>query len=213
MARAGENVGAKFFFISSDYVFDGTKKVAYTETDEQNPLSVYGRTKMESENFLKSFSRSAWVIRTSWLFGTTGKSFFKSILNVVKRGDRLRVVTDQRGAPTYAPDLAGAFSILVEKTKRGEGGKIYHLTNSGETNWYDAAKRLLAKIQYKGEIAPITSEELNWAAKRPKNSILSNEQIGIDFGIRLRSWEMAFEEFWKTFLVKEWQNEIKPQFN
>jgi len=204
VARAAGSVGAKLFFISSDYVFDGTKRAPYTEEDPPNPLSVYGRNKAESEEFLKSWSRSAWIIRTSWLFGTHGRSFFRSILNAVKLGRPLRVVNDQRGAPTYARDLADAFRVLIEKAQHGTGGKVYHLTNGGTVTWYEAACRLLAKLHYQGPLEAISSEELNWPARRPKNSALSMDRIRKDFGICMRPWDEAFNEYWDTTLVHEW---------
>jgi len=211
MAEAGDSVGAKFFFISSDYVFDGNKKGPYQEDDAPNPKSVYGRSKANAEEFLKNNCKSAWVIRTSWLFGQRGKSFFRSILNAVLRGDPIRVVNDQRGAPTYTRDLAYALRIMIEKSKPDTGCHIYHLANAGAVSRFEAAKSLLAKINYQGTIVPVTSEESrsNWPAPRPQNSVLSTKRVEKDFGIKFRSWESAMNEFWDEVLEKEWEEKSR----
>lgn len=206
VAQASDSVGATLFFISTDYVFDGNKQLPYNEEDLPNPLNVYGRSKFEAEEFLKSHCRSTWIIRSSWLFGSNGKNFFRSVLQAVARNEKLRVVNDQKGAPTYTRDLAKALRSLIEKGNRVEGCRIYHLASAGAISWFQAAKKILEKINSKVELEAISSEKLKRPAKRPLNSVFDMARIKKDFGIQIRSWEEAFDEFWDESLEKEWQN-------
>lgn len=194
---------AVLFFLSSDYVFDGMKSLPYEESDLPNPLSVYGRSKLEAEEFLRSRSRSAMILRSSWLFGENGRNFFKAILERIERGEELKVVNDQKGAPTYTLDLARAIQSLIEKTKRPQGTVTYHIANSGETTWFDAAKSIMQKIGIFAPLKPISSEVLNRPAKRPRNSVFNLNRIERDYGIRLRHWKEALNEFWFSFLAKK----------
>ena len=206
ISEASNQQGATLFFISTDYVFDGTKSAPYEETDSPNPISVYGRSKYEAEEFLKSHARSAWILRSSWLFGADGRNFFNSILNRMQKGEELKVVNDQRGAPTYTKDLAYTLRILVEKGKRPKGCVIYHIANSGETTWFGAAKMIMEKAESSVRITPISSEDLNRPAKRPKSSIFNLNRIKIDYGIQLRNWKEAVDEFWVESLSKQWES-------
>ena len=213
IAHASNLVGATLFFLSTDYVFDGTKQSPYVEEDTPNPLSVYGRSKFEAEEYLKSHAYSAWIIRSSWLFGQNGRSFFRAILQKVFKGEKLCVVDDRKGAPTYTKDLASALRDLVEKGSRVQGYVVYHLANSGETTWLQAAKKLLEKVNSRVAIKPISSHELKRPAKRPANSVFNMTKIGQDYGIKLRSWEEAFDEFWEETLRREWESSIVSQQN
>ena len=211
VAEASDSLGATLIFISTDYVFDGTKSSPYQEDDLPNPLSVYGRSKFEAEEFLKSKCKSVWIIRSSWLFGSNGKNFFRTILQAVLKNEPLRVVNDQEGAPTYTKDLAKGISNLIEKGNRVEDYRIYHLANSSQTTWFEAAQKLLKKMNSNVDLKPISSQELNRPAKRPQNSVFNMSRIKNDYGIELRSWEEALEGFWKESLAKEWQREIVSQ--
>jgi len=209
VAEAANAVGATLFFISTDYVFDGTKQSSYQEDDLPNPLSVYGRSKFEAEELLKSRSRSAWIIRSSWLFGKNGNNFFRTILQRILCGEKLRVVNDQKGAPTYTKDLARALSTLIEKGSRAKGCVIYHLANSGETTWFHAAKKILEKTNPVLNLKPISSKELKGPAKRPANSVFDMSKIRNDYGIQLKPWEDALDEYWNEVLKEEWQMELQ----
>lgn len=211
IVRAANRIKATLFFISTDYVFDGEKTIPYDEKDEPNSRSVYGRSKQAAEALVKSEAQSAFIIRTSWLFGGGGKNFFRSILEKGLEHKEIRVVNDQKGAPTYTKDLANAFKILVEKAGRRSGCHIYHLANSGETTWYGAARRLLEKARFEGKIIPVNSDELNRPAKRPANSVLNMEKIKKDFDIQLRPWNEALDEFWDEVLKHEWESALKPR--
>ncbi len=211
VAQASDEMGATLFFISTDYVFDGTKHSPYEESDTPNPLSVYGRSKLEAEEFLKARCRSAWIIRSSWLFGANGRNFFRAMLERIQKGEELKVVDDQKGAPTYTKDLAQVLRSLIEKGNRAEGCIIYHLANGGETTWFQAAKKLLEKMNSKIGVKPISSQELKRPAQRPANSVFNMTKIERDYDIKLRSWNEAFDEFWEETLKREWENSIVSQ--
>lgn len=205
IAEAGEASGAALVFISSDYVFDGTKSTPYDENDQPNPVNVYGRSKYEAEELLKTRSRSVWIIRSSWLFGENGRNFFRSIIEKTSKEKEFRVVNDQKGAPTYTKDLAHGLKMLIERANRIQGFRIYHLANGGQTTWFDAARELAAKVDSKIQARPISSRELDRPAKRPANSVLNLARIKKDLGIELRRWDEALNEFWSEVLQKEWR--------
>ena len=213
VAEASDEVGATLFFISSDYVFDGTKPAPYEEEDQPNPLSVYGRSKFEAEEFLKSHCRSAWIIRSSWLFGANGRNFFRSLLQKMGRAEPLRVVDDQKGTPTYTKDLAKVIRILIERGNRIEKYRIYHVTNEGVTTWFRAAKKMIEKTRSNIDLSAISSRDLKRPAKRPQNSVLNLSRLKQEFGLQLRSWEDAFEDFWSETLEKEWHASVRMQQN
>ena len=206
VAEASDELGATLFFMSSDYIFDGTKPSPYAEGDPPNPLNVYGHSKVAAEQFLKTRCRSAWILRVSWLFGADGKNFFETILKMALKGEKLRVVDDQKGAPTYTKDLAKAIRALIEKGNRAKGCHTYHLANSGETTWFKATKKMFERAHLDVDLQPITSKELNRLAKRPLNSVFDTTRIQKDFGVRLRSWEEALDEFWSESLEKKCQS-------
>lgn len=209
MVNAANRCGATFFFVSTDYVFDGRKAAPYDEADQPNPIGVYGHTKYEAEKYVEANAHSAFIIRTAWLFGAKGENFFRSILRLASDQENIRIVEDQKGAPTYTKDLAGAFRTLIEKADRRGGCRIYHMTNSGLTTWHHAAETLLKKIHFAGELVAISSNELARPAKRPANSVLDTKKIQRDFGIRLRPWEAALDEFWNEVLSDEWESQTR----
>ena len=213
IAEASDSVGSTLFFISTDYVFDGTKRAPYDEKDLPNPVSIYGRSKFEAEEFLKKSCRSAWIIRSSWLFGTNGKNFFRTILQAALKKQELRVVDDQLGAPTYSKHLAQGLRALIENGNRAKGCVIYHLANEGEATWYQAAKKLLEKANLKTTIKPISSQELKRPAKRPLNSVFNMAKIKKDYGLSLPSWEEGLNEYWNKSLEKEWQSLVVSRQN
>ncbi len=208
VGEASNSVGATLFFISSDYVFDGTKLIPYTEEDLPNPLSVYGRSKFEAEELLKKRCYSVRIIRSSGLFGTDGKNFFKTILQASIQERELRVVTDQKVAPTYTKHLAKGLRAIVEKGNRINGWAVYHLANEGEGTWFEAASRVLKKINSGVNLKPISFQELGRPANRPLNSIFDMSKIKKDFSIQLPSWEEAFNQYWSESLKQESQSLI-----
>jgi dTDP-4-dehydrorhamnose reductase len=189
LAEASRDAGSFLVHISTDYVFDGNKGAPYIEDDPINPLGVYGRSKAEGECYVRELLPvSHCIVRTQWLFGVHGKNFVEAILSQAKKRSTLRVVSDQRGSPTYAPDFARA---LVKICELGHQGTL-HVTNSGQTTWYEFARKILELAGLEGVcVEPITTEELARPAPRPAYSVMDNSRfIGIT-GTELRSWEEA----------------------
>ena len=154
----------------------------------------------------------SYIVRPCWLFGENGSNFFKAILHKIARNENLKVVDDQVGAPTYTKDLARSLRILAEKAvnqRQAKGTYIYHMANNGTTSWFNAAKTLLGKVNSKVRLDPIPSSQLNRAAKRPHNSVFNMTKVRKDFGLSMRSWNEALDEYWDTSLCKEWKQLVK----
>lgn len=186
---------------STDYVFDGTKPGEYTEDDETNPLSVYGRTKRNGEIALEESGAPYLILRTSWVVGAHGSNFAKTILRLASERKSLNVVGDQHGAPTSAALLADVTAHLVRQRRR-EGDAnfpygLYHLAASGETSWCEYARFIVAETLAVGrslalssdEIRGITSSDYPTAAKRPANSRLDTSKLQKTFDLKLPNWQ------------------------
>lgn len=172
---------------STDYVFDGTKESGYAESDAPAPLSIYGKSKLESEKEITSRLSCYFLIRTSWVFGPGGKNFVDTMLGLAEKGQpEIRVVNDQYGCPTYTPDLAKAVFDLLPTQKYG----IYHLVNSESTSWYEFAREIFHELGVPQKIIPISSEELKRPAKRPTHSVLRNTKTP-----PLRPWKEALADY------------------
>lgn len=194
VAKASSEVGAKIFYISTDYVFDGKKTSPYVETDVPAPLGVYAKTKYEGEMALMDACGGLGyvIIRTSWLFGPYGKNFVKTIIELAKKQDKLRVVNDQIGSPTYTLDLAQAIEKLFEMTFRG----VIHICNSGECSWWRFTKEILKYVGLEHvEVEPITTEELSRPAPRPKYSVLSSRKFERLTQHRMQPWPLALKNY------------------
>jgi len=193
LAEIAKAQQAKLIHISTDYVFDGKSDESYTETDETNPINVYGKTKLAGEKALQEIMpMNAIIIRTSWVYSEYGNNFVKTMLRLGKERDELNVVNDQIGSPTYATDLAEVILTIInnedyQDTKQPT--EIYHYSNEGEISWYDFAKEIfkLAKIDCK--VTPIKTEQYLTLAKRPKNTVMNKSKIEKDFGIGAISWQ------------------------
>lgn len=196
LAIACEEVGAKFIHMSTDYVFEGNGKIPYTEYDITNPISVYGKTKLLGENFVREFCSKYFIVRTAWLYGYNGKNFVKTILKASGEKDQLDVVNDQRGNPTNAEDLAHHILKLGLTEEYG----VYHCTGSGECTWYDFAKAIVEYAGIKCIVNPITSDKINRAAKRPAFSSLDNMMLRCTIGDEMRDWREALIVFIKQHL-------------
>ena len=171
VADGCRRVGAGLVYLSTDYVFDGRKGSAYIEEDAPMPLSIYGRSKLEGEQAARTLGSRWLIIRTAWLYGPCGSNFVKAILKKAAAGEELRVVDDQVGSPTYAPDLANAVSLLLSRNLTG----VYHVTNSGCCSWYEFAREILRLTgSISTPLSRITSRELNRPAPRPACSVLEN---------------------------------------
>lgn len=193
LAIACEEVGSKLLHISTDYVFEGNAKVPYKEYDITNPVSVYGKTKLFGENFVRDFCSKYFIVRTAWLYGYNGKNFVKTILKAAKEKGVLEVVNDQRGNPTNAEDLAHHILKIALTDEYGE----YHCTGQGECTWYDFAKEIVDYGGIECIVNPITSDKINRAAKRPAFSSLDNMMLRCTIGDEMREWKEALKAFIK----------------
>jgi dTDP-4-dehydrorhamnose reductase len=160
-------LGAPVVYYSTDYVFDGSKREPYVESDEPNPQSVYGRTKLEGEHEV----RGGWIVRSSWLFGWTGKNFVRTMLELGRERDEVSVVADQVGCPTYVGHLAEATRDLLE---RPHG--TWHLAAQGECTWAEFARAIFEEAELDCRVREITTEELRRPAPRPAYSVLRSEK-------------------------------------
>jgi dTDP-4-dehydrorhamnose reductase len=160
-------LGVPVVYFSTDYVFDGHKRTPYVESDEPRPLSVYGKTKLEGELQIGA----GWIVRSSWLFGPTGKNFVRTMLALGSERDEVRVVGDQRGCPTYVGHLAAAASEIVAFP---EG--VWHVAAEGECTWAEFAEAIFAEAGVDCRVVAITTEELGRPAPRPVYSVLRSER-------------------------------------
>jgi len=207
IAEIAKIKGAKLIHISTDYVFDGTKAGAYVETDPPHPLGVYGQSKYQGEVNIAETLSEYFIIRTAWLYGKQGNNFVYTMLRLFKERDEVRVVGDQWGSPTYAPDLAAAILEIVRLSSDAYG--IYNFTNEGKITWYDFACEIYriycltknSKLKTKNLISIVT-EDYPTKTQRPQNSYLSKDKITKTFNISPRNWEAALNEFMLTMNMK-----------
>jgi len=190
VANAALRSGSRMLFVSTDYVFDGTKGTPYEIEDRRNPINVYGRSKAEAETRLLEILPDCCIVRTSWLFGKGGKCFPDTMLKLAKTQPMIRVVDDQRGCPTYTVDLAKAITQLVEKQARG----IVHSTNRGSCSWYEFARATLAAASPGTVVEPTTTAEFSRPALRPAYSVLSDASLR-NYGIALPPWQDALQRY------------------
>jgi dTDP-4-dehydrorhamnose reductase len=199
VARAAARLGVPLIHLSTDYVFDGTKPQAeaYAETDTTNPLSLYGRSKLEGERAVMAAHPDAVVLRTSWVYSPYGSNFVRTMLRVGGERPLLRVVEDQTGNPTSAVDLAAAI-LRIGPTLSAQPGGIYHLTGSGSTSWHGLAAFIFSESAARGgpnpKLEAIATSDYPTLAMRPANSRLDCSAFEQRFGFRLRSWEDATRE-------------------
>lgn len=195
VARECREYGAILVTYGSDYVFDGSSTVPYREEDPPRPLSAYGRSKLAAEQALKEEAPPHLLIRTQWLFGPYGRNFISAVLEKARRGETLRVVSDQKGAPTSAGDLAAATERLLAANARG----TFHFSNEGETTWYGFASFILEHaVPIPVSLFPARTSDLAYPAPRPAYSVLSKDKYRTVTGDAPRKWEDAVADFLKT---------------
>ena len=190
VAKAAKEIGARLLFLSSDYVFDGTKTNPYETDDRRNPQSVYGASKSEAEIRLLESMPDCCIVRTSWLFGVGGKCFPDTILKLAESRPALDVVNDQRGSPTYVVDLARAIVQLCRKDARG----IVHVTNAGDCTWFEFAQQIVRQAGLATAIQPVSSVKMARPAPRPTYSVLSPASLD-GLGIKMPSWQDALVRY------------------
>ena len=192
LARQAKSMDALLIHFSTDYVFDGEKQTPYVESDAPAPLSVYGQSKLEGERAVAANGCRHFIFRTSWVYGPAGRNFVHAILAAAKTMPELRVVNDQRGAPTSSVAIAGAVAQIVSKTGLlNKPSGTYHLSAAGETTWHGFATAILQAKGLKTPVAAIRSDEYPVAARRPKNSLLDNTKTGAVFGVALAEWRQS----------------------
>lgn len=202
LAAAAARQGLPFIHISTDYVFDGRKDAPYREEDAPCPLGAYGRSKLEGETAVRAACPGAVILRTSWLYSPFGQNFVTTMLRLAATRETVRVVDDQHGAPTAAPDLAGAILDLAERlagmdAPSAQAGGLYHLAGTGETTWHGFAAAIFAGWARRGRrvpvLEPIATAQYPTAARRPQNSRLDCSKIARAFGLRLPAWQSSLE--------------------
>ncbi|HBX23503.1 MAG TPA: dTDP-4-dehydrorhamnose reductase [Desulfotomaculum sp.] len=199
LAIISNELNITLLHISSDYVFDGNKGFGYLEDDFKNPLSVYGKSKSLGEDYITTLTNKFYIVRTSWLFGANGNNFIKTMLSLGKTRESLTVVNDQFGIPTYTKDLARAIALLIEKPAYG----IYHITNSGYTNWYEYARLIFELADYKINVHPVSTEQFKRPAPRPPYSVLENRVWQLEGFPLLRGYKGAVREYIEEYLKSE----------
>ena len=201
MAEEAKRTGAVLVQFSTDYVFDGTKSKPYTEADRPNPLNVYGRTKLEGEKLVQASGARYLILRTSWVYSSRRRNFVCAILERAGTPDHLKVVCDQVGAPTWSREIARACARLAPRLDETVG--ILHMTAEGSCTWFDFALALQSEAMRRGIVwsaglEPVTTEEYGAKAKRPLNSVLSNEALRTQLGESFPHWTESHAEFWRT---------------
>lgn len=190
IAKMCQRYNSTLVFISTDYVFDGKERDnGYLETDITNPINAYGRAKQEAEQIVQQYCSKFYIIRTSWVFGQYGKNFVYTMKSLAEKNDKLTVVNDQIGRPTWTKSLA-EFMIFLTKEHASYG--IYHFANEGTCTWYEFAKEILKNQPVK--IEPVTSDIFKQKAVRPTFSVLSLEKTNAT-GFQNISWQEALEKF------------------
>jgi dTDP-4-dehydrorhamnose reductase len=197
LARLCEAAGIPLIHVSTDYVFDGNKSAPYVETDATSPQGVYGASKLAGEHAVAAACSRAIILRTSWVYSPVGRNFVRTMLSVGQKNPTLRVVADQHGCPTSAPDLAEAIVGIAEQLAEGgwqdRYGGIFHAAGSGATTWHGLAAATFAAAARHGMtppvVEPITTDQWPTKAKRPANSRLDCEKLYRMFGLRLPPWQ------------------------
>ncbi len=194
IAKACRNIDAKMIYISTDYVFDGQGTKPWSpDCNDYKPLNVYGQTKLEGELAVSSILDKYFIVRIAWVFGLNGKNFIKTMINVGKSHDEVRVVNDQIGTPTYTLDLSRLLVDMIETEKYG----YYHVTNEGGyISWYDFTKEIYKQYGLDTKVIPVTTEEYGLSkAKRPFNSRLDKTKL-IENGFKpLPTWQDALKRY------------------
>lgn len=191
IAMVCKELDIKMLQVSTDYVFNGQGEHFWEPEDACEPTSVYGRTKYEGELAVKSILDKYFIVRIAWVFGINGKNFVKTMLNLSKNHDTLRVVNDQFGSPTYTYDLARLLVDMILTDKYG----IYHATNEGTCSWYDFACAIFKEAGIDMKVLPVSTEEYGAKANRPANSRMSKEKLTQAGFERLPQWQDALKRY------------------
>jgi dTDP-4-dehydrorhamnose reductase len=225
MAEEAKRIGAFLVHYSTDYVFDGSSSLPYAETDQPNPINVYGKTKLAGEVAIRAVGAPHLIFRTAWVYGTTGRNFLLTILRLATEHEELKVVRDQFGAPTWSHEIAkGTERVLLQLSQQGreamsEFRGIYHMTAVGETTWFEFANSILDEASRmprgipwfetatKGQsllarrVTAITTEDYPTPARRPAYSVLSNSRLKEVFGLELPVWPVQLSAVFAEYRI------------
>ncbi len=194
LAALAKEQEIKLVHISTDYVFDGKNYKPYKEDDQTNPNSIYGKTKLDGEKAIQEIApKNSIIIRTSWVYSSYGNNFVKTMLKLGKTKDRLTVINDQVGTPTYARDLAQAILNIIPQIYNNKP-EIYHYSNEGVLSWYDFAKEIMKMANLKCKIEPIATKDYPTPAIRPHYSLLNKAQIKEVFNVEVPYWKDSLSE-------------------
>ena len=195
LAEVCKKFDTTLLHISTDFVFDGTKKTPYTEEDIPNPTGVYGKTKLDGEKAIQKIWQKYFIIRTSWVYSQFGNNFMKTMLRLASERDKLSVVNDQIGTPTNAVELAQALMSIITKCQTELVGVfgIYNFSNEGQCSWYDFAKKIFEINNININLQPIPTVSYPTPAKRPSYSVLDKTKIKTFFGLKIKDWEVSLE--------------------
>lgn len=195
LAIIANEIDADYITYSTDFVFDGKKKTPYTEEDIPNPLSVYGKTKLEGEKEVFRVKSNSFIVRTSWVFGIANSNFNKQVINWSRSKDELSIVEDQISSPTYSKDLAYYSWELIKTKKYG----LYHLSNDGEASKYDQAKYVLDKINWQGKLKRAKTKDFNLKAKRAEYTKLNSEKLEKTINKKIPTWKNGIDRFLEKY--------------
>ncbi|MCC6611337.1 MAG: dTDP-4-dehydrorhamnose reductase [Burkholderiales bacterium] len=202
LAAEAKALGALLVHYSTDYVYDGTKASPYVETDAPNPLSVYGQSKLAGDRAIQAAGCRYLILRTSWVYGPRGHNFFLTMLRLAREREELRVVDDQRGAPTSSIALAAATAAILRRHGADASG-LFHLTAGGETTWFGFSEAILARagamLGRTPRLTPITTAEYPAPAKRPANSVFSCAKVRSALRIEMLAWPDQLDEVWEQY--------------
>ena len=189
---------SKLIHVSTDYVFDGESDKPYIETDLVAPINIYGKTKLEGERALQEIMPiNATIIRTSWLYSEYGNNFVKTMLKIGTENKKISVVYDQIGSPTFATDLSEVILTIVNNKKyrsKDHCTEIYHYSNNGEISWYDFAKEILRLANIQCEVNPVSTDQYQVRAERPRNTLMNKSKIFKDFDLKAQDWRASLEK-------------------
>lgn len=198
IAEKAKELSIPMVHYSTDYVFDGKKTSPWVETDEPNPLSAYGRSKVLGEKYIQQVDGNHIILRVSWVYGHRGINFYRTMLRLGKERDEVRVVDDQVGAPTWSRNIAEATTLILSQEDVAEKKGLYHLSSRGVVSWNGFAKALFEETKrIKGDnlmikkVIPITTEEYPTKVKRPLYSVMDNSRLKAVFGIEMPLWNDA----------------------
>lgn len=216
LATTAEKIGATFFHISTDFVFDGKKKTPYSERDKPKPLSAYGQTKFDGENEVEKVGGKYYVLRTAWLYSPYGKNFVKTMIKLGHEKDELKVVTDQIGCPTYTYDLARTIKFIINSMRRIEKKPtsynlkttnylpfgLYHYAGDGSCSWFEFAKEIVKLSGSCAKVLKTTTKEYGAKASRPAYSVLDCTKIKA-WGIKTYPWQSSLKKCLKILDPKK----------